>query len=611
MRRMALILLILCIALTGNAQLVGKIEPANWWAGMRTSTVELLVYGHDIRDSKVSLSPGRTKIVRVDNATSPNYLFVTLAVGDRPEALDMTFAKGDRKQTVPWQVLPRDNAPHKGFDSGDVIYLLMPDRFANGDVSNDSAPGMIEKADRNDPGGRHGGDIQGIIGHLDYLRDLGVTTLWSTPLWEANTPKNSYHGYASTDLYNIDPRYGSNDLYKRMVAECHKRGLKAIIDLVPNHCSVSHPWVKDRPEADWIHPAPAPGDSRTLAISAWTDPYVSKSDFTANKDGWFTPLMADLNQNDDHLLRYLTQNAIWWVEYAGLDGIRVDTYPYCEKSKIALWTKALTDEYPTINIVGECWQSQPSSVAYWQKDAYNKDGFNSCLPAVMDFPLMEAMQEAFAPGETAKKGMNKLYATLAQDYLYANPKNIMVFADNHDTERFASLIGKDPQLFKAAFGFLLTTRGIPQIYSGSEVFSNSDTEGIYTSNANRKDMLGGWPGDPRSQFTQEGRTEIENDIFSYLRTVLNWRKESSAVKYGKLLHFKPQDGTYVYFRYDDRQGVMVIVNPSEKDIDVPVQRYSEVLSGYTKGRDIVSGASVPLDKITARAKSTTIIELYK
>lgn len=593
---------------------VGKIEPGNWWTGMRDNRLELLVYGKDLIGTSVSIEANDTKIVAVENADSPDYLFVTLEIGrqQKPGNIMLLFRKGKFSHKVSYELKQRNenSAMRKGFDQSDVFYLIMPDRFANGDSSNDTTSDMLEGADRNNPNGRHGGDIAGIIGKLDYLQELGVTTLWPTPMWESNHAKNTYHGYACTDFYNIDPRYGSNQLYKQLAEECHKRGLKLVMDVVPNHCSISHPWLKNPPMKDWVHPVPETS-ARTLAISAWNDPHVSEKDFVLNKDGWFSPLMPDLNQNNEKVLRYLVQNAIWWIEYAGLDGLRVDTYPYCERGQIAKWTKAIMEEYPNLNIVGEVWQPNTSSVAYWQKDSKNYDGYNSYLPCVMDFPLMDVMKEAFGADKPNRdRLLNKLYVSLAQDYLYANPDNILVFADNHDTERFASLIGKDADLYKSALAFLLTTRGIPQLYYGTEIMMNSDVEGIYKSNANRKDMIGGWKNDAKNVFTASGRDEIQNEVYNYTQKLLNWRKNTPVIHHGKLKHFKPQEGVYVYFRYDASSCVLVAINANEKEKDLSMERFSEVLNCYKSGINIETNEIYnQLDTISLKGKSTQIIEL--
>lgn len=614
MRHLFSALLLLSALLSSNAAEVTKVEPPNWWTGMNSDELQLMIYGKDLNGSKVGIIATDVSITEVADADSPDYLFVTLKIGknQKPGLINLNLKKNGKSIDIPYELKERTSGAEMrtGFDSSDVIYLIMPDRFANGDETNDSVEGMEEQSNRNNPNGRHGGDIQGIISKLDYLKDLGVSTIWPTPLWESNHTKNSYHGYACTDYYKIDSRYGDNSLYKELASECHKRGIKLIMDVVPNHCSVSHPWMKNLPMADWIHPAPeAPG--RTLAISAWNDPYVSELDFDLNRSGWFSALMPDMNQSNPKVLRYLIQNTIWWIEYANLDGLRVDTYPYCERGDIAKWTKALTDEYPKMNIVGEIWQPSASSIAYWQKDAHNADGYDSGLPCVMDFPLMDAMKSAFSAENTNRaRHLNKIYTSLAQDYLYPHPDNIMIFADNHDTERFASLIGRDPELYKSAFGFLLTTRGIPQIYYGSEIMMDSSKVGIYTSNANRKDMPGGWKNDVTDVFTFTNQNETASDIFLHMKKLLNWRKQTPVVQNGKLMHFKPKDGTYVYFRYNDSECVMVAVNCNDEDVSLDPSRFSERLKGFNRGIDIMTGNEISLRMpIPLKKKTTTILQL--
>ena len=604
------------VSLSTFATELVKIEPGNWWTGMRDSRLELLVYGKDLAGASVEVKADDVRLLAVENADSPDYLFVTLDIGDKQPAgtIELRFKKGHFSKKVAYELKERraGSAHRKGFDASDVFYLLMPDRFANGNAGNDTSKQTVEAADRNNPNGRHGGDIAGIVSKLDYLKGLGVTTLWPTPLWESNHVKNTYHGYACTDFYSIDPRYGTNEEYRQLAVECHKRGLKLVMDVVPNHCSISHPWMKNLPLKDWVHPKPEAA-GRTLAISAWNDPHVSELDYRLNKDGWFSPLMPDMNQNNAKVLRYLVQNTIWWIEYADLDGLRVDTYPYCERDAIARWTKAITDEYPNMNIVGECWQPSVSAVAYWQKDARNYDGYNSYLPCVMDFPLMDAMQEAFsAANPNRPRHLNKLYASLAQDYLYADPMNILTFVDNHDTDRFATSIGKDLDLYKSAIAFLLTTRGIPQLYYGTEIMMDGDSEGIYTSNANRKEMTGGWVGDTRNVFDAEGRTGCENEVYAYISKLLNWRRRTPVVQHGKLMHFKPQDGVYVYFRYDRDACIMVAVNGNDGGKVLDTARFAERTAPYTSGVNVMTGETyVSLASISLPGKSTQIIELRK
>lgn len=589
---------------------VHKMEPAFWWTGMKNRELQIMVYGKDLKGASVQVTKGKVRITGVEEGDSPNYLFVNLVIPETqaPGKIELSFGKGKDKVVQAYELKARraGSSGRTSFTPADVVYLVMPDRFANGDSTNDSDQRMAERVNRKSPNGRHGGDIQGITGKLDYLKDLGVTAVWNTPLWEDNAPANSYHGYAATDFYKIDPRYGSNDEYVLLAAACHSRHLKLIMDVVPNHCSIYHPWLSDLPTRDWIHVQPAKY-KRSLSISAWTDPYVSDIDYVLNKDGWFTEKMPDLNQDNKKVLKYLIQNTIWWIESADLDGLRVDTYPYSEKQRIAEWTKAITDEYPAFNIVGEVWQSNTASVAYWQKDAYNADHYNSHLPAVMDFPLMEQMWESFNEDSTKRdKGIRKLHSTLGMDYLYANRDNIMTFLDNHDTERFGSVAGNDIGLVKLGYTFLLTTRGIPQIYYGSEILASGGS----ANSGNRPDFPGGWLTDSRNAFSDSGRTITENELFHHIQRLLLWRKNSPVVWKGKLKHFKPENSLYVYFRYDDHSRVMVLLNNSGVEKKVDTFRYEEMLKGYSSGKDVITGKEFrDLHTIPIGPKSGLVLEL--
>ncbi|HEX7905503.1 MAG TPA: glycoside hydrolase family 13 protein [Chitinophagaceae bacterium] len=609
--RSLVIILALLVAEKAFSQIsVHKIEPAFWWIGMKNKQVQLMVYGNNIKGATVKVMSSGVKVLNVQDGDSPNYLFVTILVPPTTPAgkIQFQFEKNNSRSSWLYELKKRkkDAAERKGFNQSDVVYLIMPDRFVNGDSSNDQLAPMSEKLNRKKANGRHGGDLSGIIGKLDYLKQLGVTTIWNTPLWEDNADVNSYHGYAATDFYNIDPRYGSNEQYALLSKECHRLNMKLIMDVVPNHCSVYHPWMKDLPTKDWVHVLPE-NYKRSLSISAWTDPYVSNIDFVSNKDGWFTEKMPDLNQDNNKVWTYLVQNTIWWIEFAGLDGLRVDTYPYSDKKKIADWTKAIMTEYPSLNIVGEIWQPNSSSVAYWQKNANNADHYNSNLPCVMDFPLIDQMWEAFdADSVKREKGIRKLYTILGMDYLYPDRNNIMTFLDNHDTERFASAIEKDKDLFKMALTFLLTTRGIPQIYSGTEIMQ----EGQVSNSTNRNDFPGGWQGDARNAFSKTGRTAVENEVFDYLNKLLLWRKNTPAIWSGKLMHFKPESNLYVYFRYNENSRFMVILNTSTSPKTINTSRYKEMLNGYSSGRDVITGYHLnDLTTITIAAKTAIVIEL--
>lgn len=590
-----------------------RVEPMFWWAGMNNPSLQLLVHGENISQTDVTLDYPGVKLKRVTKVENPNYLFLNLILDKdvNPGSFPIYFKRGKKIiATYSYQLKKRsDNSRfRKGFDASDVVYLIMPDRFANGDPGNDSMSTVSEKANRNDPNGRHGGDIQGIIDHLDYLQALGVTAIWNTPLMEDNEPKTSYHTYAISDFYKIDARYGTNDDYARLAAEAKKRGIKLIIDIITNHSASAHWWMKDLPCSDWIHTFPKFTNSNHRK-STTNDPYVSKIDYKLNFDGWFDTSMPDLNQKNDLLLTYLIQNTIWWVEYADLGGVRVDTYPYNDKDAMAVYAGAIMDEYPNFNVVGETWLSTAAEISYWQEDATNHDGYNSKLPCVMDFSLLEAMTKAFNEEENWNSGLIRLYNSLAFDYLYPHPDNLFTFIENHDTDRMMSVLKGDIRKYKMLMSFLLTTRGTPQLYYGGEILMEglkSDGDGVM-----RKDFPGGWKGDHRNAFTKEGRTQRENDAFDFLKKLLNYRKVNSVLQTGKLMHFVPQDNTYVYFRFNKEKTIMVILNNDEQNSKtLDCSRFAEAMDGFSSARNVMTGEKLDdISTISIPAKSAMILEL--
>ncbi|MBN1144528.1 MAG: glycoside hydrolase family 13 protein [Bacteroidales bacterium] len=608
-----LLLLITLEGFAGEYQ-VKHVDPPMWWTDMKNTELQLMIHGDQIADLNPEIAyPGIT-IKYITRTSNLNYLFITLDIAQetQPGTLMINLMKGNKtKLTHPYILNERvtGSANRGSFDVSDVIYLLMPDRFSNGDPSNDSVERLKEKADRGNKDGRHGGDIQGIINHLDYLSDLGVTAIWSTPLLEDNMPTYSYHTYATTNYYEIDARYGTNQDYKRLADECHKRGLKLVMDMVPNHCGSDHWWMYDLPMDDWLHQFPS--FTRTnYTIATWNDPHASRSDLILNKDGWFDVTMPDLNQDNPFVLTYFKQFAIFWVEFAGLDGIRVDTYPYNDKWKIAEWTKAIRDEYPHLNIMGECWQHRPAEIAYWQRGVENFDQYDSQLPTVMDFPLNDAFMAA--PNETSQywdQGASRFYNVYVMDYLYANPFSILVFLDNHDTPRFCEQTGYDVNIYKLAVAHLLTTRGIPQIYYGTEILMGGKKQ--VGDGDIRRDFPGGWPGDARNAFAAEGRTAIENEAFNYMRTLLNYRKNNEVLQYGKMIHFIPRDNVYVYFRKNEEKTVMVMLNLSTEKRTPDMVRFDECIQGVTRGKDIITGRTVDLSQIEIEGQSALLVEIKK
>jgi glycosidase len=610
MKLRLIFLFLFCFHMT-NAQ-IQRVEPPFWWSDMHMQNLQVLFYGEDIADYNINVSEG-IEILQVKKTENPNYLFVTIK-SDKVKTGTYTFRfeKEGKKPLVKEYVFKErsaNSAARKGFDSSDMIYLLMPDRFANGNTENDSDHAMTEKANRKQPGGRHGGDIKGITEHLDYLEELGVTTLWSTPLNEDNDKGYSYHGYAQSDVYNVDPRYGTNKDYKELAAALHKRDMKLIMDYVTNHWGSEHWMMKDLPTYDWIHQFPGYANTN-YRMTTQFDPHTSAIDKKFNENGWFVKSMPDLNQSNPLVLNYLTQNAIWWIEYANLDGLRVDTYSYNEKEGIAKWTKAIMDEYPNFNIMGEIWMQEPAQIAYWQKDS--KIGaiqnFNSHLPTVMDFPLHDAMEQLFAERQDWDTGMVRAYNVLSNDFLYPDINNMLVFTENHDTQRINTKLNGNLADYKLATTLIATTRGIPQLYYGSEIGMQGDKD--KGDGDIRRDFPGGWEGDTNNAFSATGRTQIQEDYHAFTKRIFNWRKGAKAVHIGRLLHYVPQENVYVYFRILDDKRIMVVLNNNIEDQIIKLDRFAEGLNKKTSGTDILSGEKINLkDQLKVTAKTPMVIEL--
>lgn len=607
--------LTLCLLFTSLAYTQGfnHVEPSNWWVGMEHHRVQVLLHGQEIAKYKVEVS-GLTILeeIRTEN---PNYIFVTLETKDKV-AGTYPIRLMDKKKIIAthdFKLEERiENSKYrKSFNSSDVIYLLMPDRFRNANQGNDNHPDMAEKADPTQPGGRHGGDLLGVMEQLPYLKDLGATTLWMTPIMQDNEPTYSYHGYAQSDLYQVDPRYGTNEGFKQMVLEAHRQGLKVIKDEVTNHWSSKHWMIQDLPTTSWIHQF----DSFTRSnyrLSTQFDPYASKIDHDGSANGWFDVTMPDMNQQNPLLLTYLIQNTIWWIEYAHLDGLRVDTYPYNDKEAIAHWTKAITDEYPNLNIVNEVWMHDQAQISYWQKDSPigALQGFNSHTPTAMDFTLHDAMMQAWKEQEQGwDRGMVRFYENFTQDYLYANPKNLMVFMENHDTQRFNELY-PDIADYKLALTLIATTRGIPQLYYGSEIGMRGNKD---LGDADiRKDLFG-----TRATLQKDANQEA---YFQFTKALLTWRKGQKVIHEGKLLQYVPQNNVYVYFRYlepikemgQPAEVVMVIINNSTKEQTLSWARFAEGLHGFEKGKDVLNNQTFDFEQPsgTIPAKTSYIIKLH-
>ena len=605
-------LLLFLVSISLFAQ-VDRIEPPFWYAGMQNPTLQIMFYGKNIAQHEVTVSK-KIVITNIQKTENPNYLFVTIDTkNSTAQEIEFSFSKNNKVAFIQKYVLRQrrnTSALRKGYDASDMIYLVMSDRFANGNPNNDSQASVTEKGDRNNPGGRHGGDIDGMIKNLDYLKELGVTALWPTPLCEDNDSRYSYHTYGQSDVYKIDPRFGTNEDYVRLSSELHQRKMKLIMDYVTNHWGAEHWMYKDLPSYDWIHQFPGYSQSN-YRMSTQFDPNASEIDTKNCLDGWFVKSMPDLNQSNPLLLNYLIQNAIWWIEYADLDGFRVDTYSYNDKVGIAKWTKAITDEYPYFNIVGEVWMHNQAEMAYWQKDS--KLGaiqhYNSYLPSVMDFTLHDAVEKVFNEDEsTWDKGMIKVYNNFTNDFLYPNPNNIMTFVENHDTNRFNEIYKNDFKKYQMAMALIATVRGIPQLYYGSEIGMDGDKS--KGDAAIRKDFPGGWNGDSNNAFLKSGRTAEQEKYFDFTSKLFTWRKTNPAVHFGKMKHYIPENNVYVYFRYTDSASVMVILNNSAKPQTIKTDRFAESIQNYKTGVDIFTQRPIDLKQdVTLESKAVLILEL--
>ena len=617
MRKLTQLLLLsfLCISFNMFAQSGLKVEPPFWYAKMPTESLQLMIYGENIGQYKADVQHKGITMVKQVSGDSPNYKFVYLEIS--PDVLPGTFnislSNGSDTKTVAYELKSRvqELKRNQGFSSEDVIYLLMPDRFANGNPNNDTVEGMLEPARRNDPSGRHGGDIKGVLDHLDYIKNLGMTAVWLTPVFENDqTPEyKAYHGYAATDMYKIDRRFGSNEEFVAFVKACHDKGLKVIMDMIHNHIGDQHWWMKDLPFKDWVHDREVYGNTNYRGTIA-SDPYASKYDNNKLVKGWFVTEMPDLDQRNQQLADYLIQNTLWWIEYSGIDGIRMDTYLYPYQDYMARWAKEVIGAYPQFNIVGESWVETVAHESYWQQDKPGEnDGYESYLPSVTDFQIHFAVRDAFNQGFGWESGIMKIYYALSQDRLYSDPMKNVIFLDNHDIGRIYSTLGENPKHLKMAYAFLLTTRGIPQVYYGTELAFKAGP-GSWGDGAKRAEMPGGWAGDARSVFTKEGRTAEENDMHQFVTKLTNWRKTSDAVKHGKLLHFVPENNVYVYFRYTDRERVMVIMNMNENESTISREKHLEMLRGFTFGMDVISGKNVDLaNDFKVPGKTTMVLTL--
>jgi len=596
-----------------------RVEPANWWTGMKWNKVEILVQRPGLAEYQVRLEKTKgLKILKVEKGESPNYLFITLEVKEKApkQNAELVFSNGKNTFTHEFPIRARSASPKaQGVSSKDVIYLVFPDRFANGDSSNDTVSGMLQGLNRADPDGRHGGDLKGIKDHLDYIQDLGISTIWLNPELENDQIEASYHGYAVTDHYRVDRRFGTNADLRNLVSECHRRGMKVVRDIVLNHIGDNHWWMKDLPTKDWVNQWPVYTNTSFRAPTL-VDPYASEFDKKLFSDGWFDKRMPDLNQRNPHVSNYLIQQAIWWVEYAGIDDFRIDTYTYSDQVFCSKWCQALREEYPNLSMFGEIWeQAVPVQGFFADDQPMVRSKFDSNLPGVIDFQLCFAIQDALTKESSWTDGASKIYYVLAQDYFYKDPYKNQIMLDNHDMKRFYTQVGESLDKYKTGMAFLLTTRGIPQIYYATEMLSTGD--GTPTWGTFRKDFPGGWVGDPADKFTKTGRTAQEDEAFNFARNLIRYRNATPALQTGKLMQFTPIDraperGLYVYFRYDEAKTVMVVLNFSNENKTMNTQRFTERMKGFSKAKNVATGEILTdLTKLEVGKNLPLVLELER
>ena len=629
MKKFLLSLSLMLSIMTVNAAVkVDRIDPTNWFVGMKNPSLQLMVYGEGIRSAEVTTDYAGVKVDSIVRLDSPNYLLVYLNLKDaKPGEMTLQFKNGKSTKKVKYELKAREKRGEErmGFTNADVLYMLMPDRFADGDPKNNDIKGMnTYKTDRSQPSLRHGGDLEGIRQHLDYFNELGVTALWFTPVLENNSPDgngfSTYHGYATTDYYRVDPRFGTNEEYRRLTDEAHAKGLKVVMDMIFNHCGFEHPWVNDMPSKDWLNTPDWLYDRKdktkpetnekylqtSYKLTPIVDPYASEVDFKETVDGWFVPTMPDLNQRNPHVIKYLIQNSEWWIETVGIDGIRMDTYPYADADAMALWRKTLDEEYPNFNVVGETWVTEPAYTATWQKDSKLAKK-NSYLKTVMDFSFYDKINQAKREDTDGfNTGLNRIYNNFVYDYLYPNPSSVMAFIENHDTDRFLGN-GKDSTALKQALAILLTANRIPQLYYGTEVLMNGTKE--VTDGNVRKDFPGGFPGDKHNAFTTEGRTRAENAMFTWLSRLLHWRQGNDVIIKGKQTQFTPYNGIYVIARQYGGKTVLTVVNGTKKAAAMAVKRYAEVIGSNATAKDVLTGKTVSLsDDVQMAPREVMILE---
>lgn len=609
MKSLLTLLMSLLMSLNTLAAGLDHVEPPHWWVGMREPALQLMLHGQGIADAQVALAPyPGVRLVGSHRATSRNYLFVDLEIGPGAPAGELRLTLDGRPVGYTLRAREPGSAQRQGFGPRDAIYLVVPDRFAQGGRL--GLAGMKEGVNRAHPGGRHGGDLAGLRQHLDYIADLGFTQIWPTPLIENNSSQYSYHGYAATDFYRIDPRFGSNDDFRAFVREARAKGVGVIQDVVLNHIGSGHWWMADLPAPDWLNQWPAGYTETHHARMTLQDPYAAASDRLRFTDGWFVPGMPDLNQRRPELATYLTQMTLWWIESTGLSGVRTDTYSYSDREFLTRWSARVMQEYPGFNIVGEEWSPHPAVVSYWQRGKKNHDGYVSHTPSLMDFPLQSNLLAALTEDDGPHTGLTKLYEGLAHDFVYPDPANLVLFDGNHDTPRLFSLLKRDTGLTKLALAYLSTTRRIPQLFYGSEILMQSPLE--RDDGVVRSDMPGGWAGDKASAFTGAGLSAEQRDMLDWTRRLFNWRKGASVIHDGALMQYAPHNGCYVFFRYDGDRAVMVVLNKGSRPAELALARFPERARAGMKATDVLTGRSFTLgDTLTAPAREPLILELQR
>lgn len=606
------LLLILGVQTYGISQKIEiqHVEPHHWWLGMKSNQLQIMLHGTNISPCNVAIKETGLTIKKVNRTTNSNYLFLDVEISPNAVAgiYHINLTDGKRSKTINYELKSESSVAKgaNGYGPEDVVYLIFPDRFANGNTANDSVKGYADKLNRKAPFGRHGGDLAGIEKHMDYLKDLGITTLWINPVLDNNQPNSSYHGYSITDFYKIDPRFGNLNDYKRLTNLCHNSGMKMVQDMVANHIGSGHWWMNDLPDTNWLHPAENPFRRSNFRIEVVCDPHIAESDKTTMLDGWFDNHMPDLNQRNPYLANYLIQNSLWWIAEVGIDGIRMDTYPYNDSKFMTRYCEDIQKEFPNFSIVGEIWVDSPAFAAYFVKGALNQDGYTAGLPTLTDFPTYFAITKGLQEKGSWDSGLQRIYQALSQDFLYKDPSHHLTFLDNHDISRFYTTQKENFKKYKQGIGMLLTIRGVPQLYYGSELLMTGD--GGFHPDV-RKDFPGGWPGDTLDLFNPKNHKGKVDSAFQFTRKLLKWRKNSLPVTKGKFIHYLPEDNIYVYFRVHSNRRVMVVVNGNESSKKLKTARFKENLVGCSMATDVLTDKKYDLQSESLELPESGILIL--